>query len=128
MGDENNIRCVECFVANIIGNHYWGEEKVIKSGTKQFSAGTKVYCAFIYGGMGHESVLVLGKPRKSFRMVEVTLKTYYLKNLRIQNVCKPRIINFIKKYSCVEDFSLEGIEDMIERVNNGHKEITVTDS
>jgi hypothetical protein len=124
MRDENYIVYTECFVANIIGNHYWGEEKVIRSGTKQFSAGTKVYCAFIYGGNGHESVIVLGKPRKSFRMVEVTLRTYYLKNLRIQNVYKPRVINFINKYSCIESFGFEGIKDMIERVNNSHREIT----
>ena len=122
MIDENNIVYEECFVGNIIGDHYWGKEKIIRSGTKQFSAGTKVYCSFIYGGMGNESVMVLGKARKSFRLVEVTIRTIYLKNLRVQKVYTPRIIDYIKKYKSGNDIC-QYAQYMIDFVNNNHTEI-----
>jgi hypothetical protein len=64
MIDENGVRYEECIVGNIIGKHFYGQEKKIRYGTKQFSPGTKVHCAFIYGGAGHESIVVYGKPRK----------------------------------------------------------------
>lgn len=127
MRDENNIEYEDCFVGNIIGNHYWGEEKIIRSGTKHFTANTKVYCAFVYGGMGNERVIVLGKRRKSFRMIEVSLGTNYIKNLRMQKVYTPRIINFIIKYKQILNSSLHQYKDiMINRVNNSHIEIATT--
>ncbi len=79
----------EAIVANIIGNHLWGEDKQIKSGTKHFRAGTKVYCVFMYAGMGHENVRVMGKPRKSFKMIDVVIRRTYLKNFRVQKVYAP---------------------------------------
>jgi hypothetical protein len=124
MRDENNIEYDDCFVGNIVGNHYWGEEKIIRSGTKHFTANTKVYCAFVYGGMGHETVIVLGKKRKSFRMIEVSIRTNYIKNLRVQKVYTPRIIDFIKKHQgffnlCIRQYA----QGMIDEVNNNHIEI-----
>lgn len=98
MIDDNGKEYEECIVGNIIGDHYWGEQKEIKSGTKHFRAGTKVYCIFMYGGMGHEHIRVLGKPRKSFRMVDVVIRPDYIKNFRVQKVYIPRVIDFIKKY------------------------------
>ena len=59
MIDENGEEYEECIVGNIIGDHYWGEKKEIKSGTKHFREGTKVYCLFLYGGMGDETLLSL---------------------------------------------------------------------
>lgn len=124
MKDENNIEYQDCFVGNIIGNHYWGEEKKIVSGTKYFSAGTKVYCAFVYGGMGDERVIVLGRKRKSFKMIEISIKTAYIKYLRVQKVYSPKIIGFIRKYQGSFNISIRQFgEYKIEFVNNNHLEI-----
>lgn len=98
MLDENNIEYEECIVANVIGPHYWGEAKEIKKGTKHFSPGAKVYCAFIFGGMGHEHVQVMGKPRKSSRMIKIVLAIKFLKNFRVQKVYQPKILAFLKEY------------------------------
>ena len=127
MIDENGIEYEECFVGNIIGDHYWGKEKIIRSGTKHFTAGAKVYCAFVYGGMGNENVIVLGKPRKSFRLVEVSINTFYIKNLRVQKVYTPRIIDFIKKHKDGYDL-IQYAKSMIDFVNTNHKEIRSTEA
>ena len=127
MTDENGIEYEECFVGNIIGEHYWGKEKIIRRGTKQFSAGTKVYCAFVYGGMGNERVIVLGRPRKSFRLVEVSFNTFYIKNLRVQKVYTPRIIDFINKHKSFYDI-FQFADSMIDFVNTNHKEIRSTEA
>ncbi len=90
--------CELAIVANIIGEHPWGENKEIKSGTKHFRAGTKVYFVFMYGGMGHESVRVYGKPRKSFKFVDVVLRRSYLTNFRVQKVYSPHVLAFLDTY------------------------------
>ncbi len=58
-------------VGNIIDKHYYGEEKTIKSGTKQFRAGAKVYLFPEYGGMGHETMPIYGLPRKSWKKLKL---------------------------------------------------------
>ena len=122
MLDKNGIEYGECMVGNIIGNHIWGEKKEIKSGTKHLGAGTKVYCLFIYGGMGHEHVSVMGKPRKSFRMIDVIIRTAYIKNFRLQKIYEPQIIKFIKKYNGAAD-PREIIQWSLKELNEGHAEI-----
>ncbi len=98
MWDDNGVYYYEVIVGNIIGDHYLGENKEVKSGTKHFGAGTKVYCAFMYGGNGHEAVRVLGKPRKSFRMIEIVLHRGYIKYFRLQKCYSPQVIDFMTKY------------------------------
>ena len=125
MLDENNLGYEECFVGNIIGNHYWGKEKKIVSGTPYFSAGTKVYCAFKYGGMGNERGIVLGRKRKSFKMLEISIRTAYIKNLRVQKVYSPKIIQFIRKHKGLVDIGIseEYAASKIKSVNESHNEI-----
>src|SRR5690349_24575027 len=48
-----------CLVGNIVDQHYFGEEKQIKIGTKQFSPGTKVYCFPPQWGDGYEKIKVV---------------------------------------------------------------------
>jgi hypothetical protein len=123
MTDQNGIEYRECIVGNIIGNHYWGEKKEIKSGTKHFRAGTKVYCAFVYGGMGHEAIWVMGKPRKSFRMIEVVLRHEYIRNFRLQKVYAPYIIKFLDKHN--QGWKVQDIlsSDLLTDFNKHHREI-----
>ena len=58
-------------LGNIIDKHYYGEGKEIRSGTKQFRAGAKVYLFPEYGGMGHEAMPVYGLPRKSWKKIKL---------------------------------------------------------
>ena len=118
MKDNNSIQSQECFVGNIIGKHIWGVDKVIRNGTKHFRPGAKVYIVFMYGGMGNQHVRVLGKPRKSFRMIDVAIRTSYIKNFRLQKVCDPRVLAFLKKYPYYPLLTMSGTKEFIDILNN----------
>lgn len=68
--DEKGLEWRWCLVGNIVEQHPYGQEHVIMRGNKQFRPGAKVYINLVYGGMGHEAVLVVGKPRRSFQLIE----------------------------------------------------------
>ncbi len=89
--DQNDNALVEgeflwCIVGNIVDDHFYGEQKEIKSGTKHFRPGAKVYCIPEFGGMAHETIRVIGKPRGSIRMINVIIPTKRIKNFRLQKV------------------------------------------
>lgn len=124
MWDENGKLYRMCVLGKIIGAHYKGTDKQIRYGTPYFSAGTKVYCIFMYGGMGHQQVRVLGKLRKSSRIIDVVIATNLVKNYRLKKVFEPRVIAFIDKYQPVDDTATIA-ENMFQELNRGHKEIMV---
>ena len=67
MDSERNFEY--CMVGNIIDKHYYGEQKLeIRRGTKQFRPNAKVYIFPEFPGMGHENIVVIGKPRKPFSL------------------------------------------------------------
>jgi hypothetical protein len=111
--DQDDYALVEgeflwCIVGNIVGNHFYGEQKEIKSGTKHFRPGAKVYCIPEYGGMGHETIRVIGKPRGSRGLINVVIQTKRIKNFRLQKV-----------YS---DSLFEKISELpLYRVNNSYR-------
>jgi hypothetical protein len=119
MIDDNGKEYLICVVGNIIGPHIWGEEKRIQQGTKHFRPGAKVYCIFMYGGDGNEHIRVLGKPRKSGRMIDVVIRTGFIKNFRLQKTYEPRVINFITKYP--EGYSMA--EESLKFYNASNAEI-----
>ena len=63
-----------------------------KAGTKHFSSGTKVFVTLVYGGMGHERILVIGIPRHSRQYIEVVIPRDYVENFRVQKVFKPALL------------------------------------
>lgn len=81
-----------CLVGNIVGEHEHGEEHELKYGTKQFRPGAKVFINLVYGGMGHENVLVIGTPRHSPRYIEIVIARKYVENFRLQKVFKPVVL------------------------------------
>ena len=122
MIDENKKEYAECVVGNIIDKHIWGEQKEIKRGTKHFRPGAKMYCVFMYGGMGHEQVRVFGKPRKAFRMIDVVIRTSYIKDFRLQKVYDPKVIAFLKKYHASK--AIEGIgKPFLDSLNSSSAEM-----
>jgi hypothetical protein len=65
----------------------------------------------MYAGMGHQQVRVFGKTRRSFRMVDVVMRTSYIKNFRLLKVYNSKVIAFLKKYQ--ESFNGEWISPAI---------------
>ena len=64
----------------------------MRYGNKQFRPNAKVFINLIYGGMGHESILVIGIPRHSSWYIEVVIARKYVTNFRLQKVWKPAIL------------------------------------
>ena len=94
--DEMKSRVEEewrwCLVGNIVETHKYGEQHEIRKGTKHFPPGAKVYINMVYGGYGHEKVLVIGQPRKQCGLIEVVIPRRYITNFRIQRVYKPAVL------------------------------------
>ena len=52
-----------------------------------------------FGGMAHESIRVLGKPRRQNRLINIIIKTRAIKNFRIQKIYNSYIQNQIGSHS-----------------------------
>lgn len=97
-----------CIVGNIVDEHFYGENKEVKRGTKHFRPGAKVYCIPEFGGMGHESIRVIGKPRGNSAMINIVIPTKRIKNFRLQKVYSNSLFDRISEQS-------------IYRVNNTYR-------
>lgn len=84
-----------CLVGNIVETHEYGEEHVIKHGTKHFPPGAKVFINLVYGGMGHEHILVIGVPRNMKQYIEVVIRRAHVCNFRVQKVYKPAVLKLM---------------------------------
>ena len=73
-----------CLVGNIVDRHYFGETKEIRRGTKHFGPNTRVYCFPEFPGCGDEVIRVIGKPRRSLRMIDVAIRCKLVKNFRVK--------------------------------------------
>ena len=92
---ENDLEWRWCLVGNIVEEHAFGEEHVIKYGTKHFRPGAKVYINLVYGGMGHENILVIGVPRHSKKYIEIVIRRKYVCNFRVQKVYRPAVLKMM---------------------------------
>lgn len=86
-----------CLVGNIVTEHEYGENHELRFGNKQFRPGAKVYVNLIYGGMGHEKILVIGTPRHSYRYIEIVIARKNVTNFRLQKVFKPVVLKQMKR-------------------------------
>lgn len=84
-----------CLVGNIVETHEFGEEHEIRHGNKQFRPGAKVYINLVYGGMGHENILVIGVPRHMKQYIEVVIRRKHVRNFRVQKVYKPAVLKLM---------------------------------
>lgn len=90
----SEIEWVWSIVGNIATTREYGENKEIRQGTKHFSPGTKVYCLPLegFGGMGWEDIVVMGKPRRQFRLIKVVIQRKWIINFRLKKVWDKRVI------------------------------------
>lgn len=86
-----------CLVGNIVDEHEFGQDRKIMRGTKHFRPGAKVYVNLVYGGMGHEKILVIGNPRHSQQYIEIVISRKYVENFRLQRVYKPQVLERMDK-------------------------------
>ncbi len=86
-----------CLVGNIVESHEYGEEHIIRYGNKQFRPNAKVFINLVYGGMGHENILVIGTPRNSSKYIEIVIARKYVHNFRVQKVFRPAVLEKMKK-------------------------------
>ncbi|MGN0003926.1 MAG: hypothetical protein ACI35V_10870 [Sphingobacterium composti] len=128
--EENKTEIVFRYllVGNIIDEHFYGENKDIKSGTKHFRAGAKVYLIPEYGGMGHEKIPVIGLPRKNRKKIEVLIDSKMIKNVRVKKTYNSKLIEKIKEnhfysYFNKHENELEILNDFAISINENNKEI-----
>lgn len=81
-----------CLVGNIVKTHEYGEDHEIKTGSRHFAPGAKVYMAPVQWGDGYERITVIGKPRKRRNYVEVIMRSELIENLRMQKVFTPAVL------------------------------------
>ena len=86
-----------CLVGNVVNRHEYGEQHIILNGSKQFRPGAKVYINLVFGGMGHENLLLIGMPRHSSQYIEIAAKRRNICNFRVQQVYKPAILARLKQ-------------------------------
>ncbi len=112
-------------VGNIIDKHYHGEDKEIKSGTKQFRAGAKVYLLPEYGGMGHENMPVYGLPRKRWKKIQIVIRSVMIKNVRVKKTFDPKLIEKISNNHFYSYFDNDeaGLNSFADSMNRNNKEI-----
>lgn len=84
---------VWCLIGNIVDGHLTGADLCSPTGTKHFSAGTKVYCMRAQWGDGYEKIKVIGRHKKSKRYVCLVIPVKFITNWRLQKVYRPYILN-----------------------------------
>jgi hypothetical protein len=68
---------------------YGSGSAVQRRGLRLFSGGAKVYVVDGFGGMGYETVTVVGRPRKSSRFSIVHVRAEHLSRWRVELVYSP---------------------------------------
>lgn len=81
-----------CLVGNIVEECRYGENHELRYGNKQFQPGAKLFINLVYGGMGHERILVIGTPRHTYRYIEIVIAIKYATNFRLRKVYKPAVL------------------------------------
>lgn len=79
-------------VANVVNERLFGPNGDVRSGTKHFVPGAKVYYHYGYWGMGGEQIMVTGHHRGSKKLVSVVMARRHLHNWRAKLVYKPAIL------------------------------------
>lgn len=133
--NKNSEEVRYILVGNIIDKHYYGENKEIRSGTKHFRAGAKVYLLPEYGGNGHTDIPVYGLPRKSYKKIQIVIRGSMIKNVRVKKTFDPKLIekiddNFFYDYFDNDEKGLQAFADSMNenRKNNSIEIIDDTDN
>lgn len=92
------LRPVWCIVANVVDECPYGPRGAERRrGLKLFRPGAKVYVVDGFGGMGYETVTVVGRVRKSSRFSTVHVRAEHLTNWRVRLVYSAAALRHIKE-------------------------------
>lgn len=93
--DFKKQQFIWCLVGNIVQEHLYGINKEPTPGTKHFSPNAKVYC-MPEGYQGNEFVKVIGRHRRSGRLIYIVMPSKLITNFRLKKVYDPKVLAFIK--------------------------------
>ncbi|GAA3598341.1 hypothetical protein [Kribbella ginsengisoli] len=87
-----------CIVANVVDVRPYGPGgQEARSGLRIFRAGAKLYVVDGLGGMGWETLEVVGRARSRSRFVEAKVRTEHLVNWRVKGVYSPALLDRINR-------------------------------
>jgi hypothetical protein len=117
---QHNTNAVEpmwCVAANVVLERTYGPGGLERrSGYKHFAPGAKVYVYDIFGGMW-ERVTVIGRHRKSFRFICLSMAIKHLTNWRAELVYSPYVIRQIRtKFLERGELWMDGSEGRAEEI------------
>jgi hypothetical protein len=93
---KDEVRSAWCIAANVVNERPYGEGGLeMRSGTKHFAPGAKVYVVRFFWGMAGETLTVVGRHRKSHRFITLSMPSKWLVNWRVELVFSPRVIKEI---------------------------------
>lgn len=114
-------------VANVISERPWRDPATgrleWRPGTKQFTAGTKVYCDRPIGSWGWHAefgaIRTIGLARKSRRWISVVTRLPSLENFRVKREYNPRMIRRLEAFGSVgvDDRARQLLEEMAQSGN-----------
>jgi hypothetical protein len=96
--EEKLPEWVWCLVGNVVDEHEYGEDHRIVHGTKHFSPGTKVYVLPQQWDLG-EMTPVVGRHRKSGKLICIVMRMDWIGNFRVQKVYSPNVIRHMRNGS-----------------------------
>src|ERR1700733_4342297 len=114
---ETNQNFIWCCVANITREPHTEGSDELQLGTKRFSPGTKIYCFPQQWGDGLERIQVLGKGRKTSRLIDVVVSSKYLVNARVLKVFQPHVIRMMNGYCDNSDTAKDMADGIMKRIN-----------
>lgn len=111
-----DIKFIYCLVGNIVEERFDNNLNKVVLGTKHFSPRTKVYCYPPKWGDGYENIKVIGKHRKSRRLITMIIPSKQVTNWRLKTVYNPFVIKeMTKNFGCTDKESdKERINEMLQ--------------
>lgn len=91
---------VWCLTANVVDEHEVGDDKHVERGTKQFRPGAKVYVAHEWHCSTKDNggtVIVIGKPRNQWRLIQMYMPRNRLTNFRSKKVYDRRALEMMTR-------------------------------
>jgi hypothetical protein len=95
------IKSQWCLVGNIVAVRSFGVEHELRSGTKHFSGGTKVYCLPAQWGDGYDKITVIGRHRGSKQFESMIIRSDWVCNWRAKVIYNPEIIRRIEEANII---------------------------
>jgi hypothetical protein len=92
-----DIEPLWCAAANVKKEILFGQEHIVRKGTRHFRGGAKVYIVDAHWGMCN-SVTVIGHHRATGRYIKIDIHVKRLEKFRLELVYSPKVIALIDNH------------------------------